>query len=315
MSDDGPGKNEKPAWRSAEQLVAIIEKALTPDARVEHNQWLPVVGEDRMRQCDVVIRYGKPPRDHFVIVEVQARGAKPDINTFGGWVDKMNDISASGLICVSEAGFPDSIINKVATKIGPRVRLVTLDPGVLVFPGGTFSMELEIVHTLLDIRKVEFPLPDLFDATLDQSTRFAEGDLILSFPSVNGPKISLVGAIRSVLSTDEGLVQKLIEAQGKLIKVNLTMKSTDEVPLWLHIAGGTYRIRKWATKVLVRRIDGRTPVEIDQRSYKQEGVDGALAWTAVGSAVISGMVCEVKVVLTPNEKGEFLTNKVERKTP
>ena len=120
---------KEPPWKHAQRIVAILEKSLSPNAKVQHDVWLPVIGmKELRRQCDVVITYGEQPRDFLSIVEVQKRNSKPDINTFDGWVTKMNDVGAQQLICVSAKGYPKSIINKVNERLGKRrVCLLTLE--------------------------------------------------------------------------------------------------------------------------------------------------------------------------------------------
>jgi len=113
-------------WKAVEEVAALLEKSLAPLAKVEHNVWLPVVGKSRRRQCDVVITYSEHPRQTVAIVEVQKRERKPEINTFHGWYRKMQEVGAQHLICVSVQGYPKSIIDEVATRIGPTVRLLTL---------------------------------------------------------------------------------------------------------------------------------------------------------------------------------------------
>lgn len=115
-------------WKTAEHIAAMLEKAVSPDAMVQHNVFLPVIGRPnrKPRQCDVVVTYGKEPRTSRAIVEVQKRNRKPDITTFDGWVAKMREVGAQQLICVSEHGYPQSIIDKVALEIGPTVKLMTL---------------------------------------------------------------------------------------------------------------------------------------------------------------------------------------------
>src|SRR5689334_14816843 len=117
-----------PSWRYVERVSALLEKALSPGSRVDLDVRLPVLNsrKGKRRQCDVVITTGSPPREMRTIVEVQKRKGKPDITTFDGWVQKMRDVGAQGLICVSEAGYPDSVIEKVNFQIGPTVRLMTL---------------------------------------------------------------------------------------------------------------------------------------------------------------------------------------------
>ncbi len=118
-------------WELMEHVVCLLEKSLRPDAKVERNQWLVnhktigVAKKPRKRQCDVVIRSGPPERESFWIVEVQKRGQKVKQGEYDGWVAKMDQVGAAGLIGVSEAGFPASAIEEAKTR-GPRVLLLTL---------------------------------------------------------------------------------------------------------------------------------------------------------------------------------------------
>ena len=58
-----------PNWRLAERIAAMVEKALTPMAKVEHNVRLPVLGSRRKRQCDVVVTFGVEPRQSIAIID------------------------------------------------------------------------------------------------------------------------------------------------------------------------------------------------------------------------------------------------------
>jgi hypothetical protein len=62
-------EQDEPKWKLVERVVALIEKSLTPDAQVQHNISLPDITTRHPRQCDVVIRYGKPPRQTLSIVQ------------------------------------------------------------------------------------------------------------------------------------------------------------------------------------------------------------------------------------------------------
>jgi hypothetical protein len=142
-------KRRNQAWNIQEKVVAIIEQYLDESAVVRQNYHLPVLGSQsgRTRQCDVVIWQGQEPRQTITIVEVQKRQSKPDITTFSGWLDKKTEVGAQHLICVSEIGFPGSIIEK-AQNIGPSVRLMTLrnlkNDG-WPFPSTMFNTEVYIV--------------------------------------------------------------------------------------------------------------------------------------------------------------------------
>lgn len=117
----------KSDWENLERIVQLIEKSISPEAIVEHDVKLPVIGSEsgRTRQCDVVIRSGQKPRETITIVEVQDRTSKPDVNTFGGWMKKLEQVGAQHLICVSRHDFPISI-KEEAFKLGGTVKLVTL---------------------------------------------------------------------------------------------------------------------------------------------------------------------------------------------
>lgn len=138
--------NTDQAWKLKEKIVTIIERHLGNNTKVERDKNLPVRTSQskRTRQCDVVITEGKAPRETISIVEVQKRGSKPDINTFEGWVVKMQQVGAQHLICVSELGFPKSIIER-ADELGPTIRLLTLkhlEEGLTPFSKGFFAQEL-----------------------------------------------------------------------------------------------------------------------------------------------------------------------------
>src|SRR5262245_34041538 len=98
--------SSEPQWRMVEKVVALLEKSLTPDARVKHNVKLPCLTTGHEEQCDVVIEMGQAPRVTRTIVEVQKRNERVKPNDFRGWCQKMRDVGANRLICVSAKPFP-----------------------------------------------------------------------------------------------------------------------------------------------------------------------------------------------------------------
>ncbi|CAO3303381.1 MULTISPECIES: hypothetical protein [unclassified Pseudomonas] len=110
-----------------EKIVEIIERSTSPTARIEQNVFLPVLTstQGHTAQCDIVIRNGPPHRETLTIVEVQDRNSKVDINTFRGWLGKIDDVGAQHLICVSRKEFASSIKEKAAQS-GSKIFLVTL---------------------------------------------------------------------------------------------------------------------------------------------------------------------------------------------
>ncbi|HEY6435092.1 MAG TPA: hypothetical protein VIY47_00755, partial [Ignavibacteriaceae bacterium] len=110
-----------------EQLVQVIEQLISPDSIVEHNVQMPVVNSKRgsAAQCDLVIRSGKKPRETITIVEVQDRNRPVEINEFRGWKQKLEDVGAQHLYCVSRCEFPESIKEQAALS-GNAIKLITL---------------------------------------------------------------------------------------------------------------------------------------------------------------------------------------------
>lgn len=126
LKDSIKMEQEDPKWKLAEKVVKLIEQAISPNAQVKHNVWLPdLTKASKSRQCDIVIWSGNPPRETITLVEVQDRDESFDINTFDGLCVKMRKVGAQHLICVSRQDFPESIKTE-AKQRGPTVRLVLL---------------------------------------------------------------------------------------------------------------------------------------------------------------------------------------------
>lgn len=117
--------------KELELVITAIEKGLSPDATVEHDVFLPVLTSNngRTRQIDVSIRQGKPPRETLTIVEVQDRNSPVDINTFNGWLCKVEEVGAQHLMVVSRKPFPESIKEK-AEQSGNKVFLIHIKEAI-----------------------------------------------------------------------------------------------------------------------------------------------------------------------------------------
>lgn len=306
--------NPEPNWKAAEKLVAAIEKSLAPDAIVEHNVQLPVLGQKRSRQCDVVLRAGKKPRDQLFIIEVQQRGSKPDINTFGGWLRKMEEVGASGLICVSEAGFPDSIIQDVAERIGPKVKLVTLNPQGENFDGLSLYLVPEFVRSVYKIRDVDLvavefygPAPNEVIASgcfgyLKEKAWSHYGDPSKTFP--------LTDLIKQGVHGNEPYYAMPGTKIGTKIDVRYTAVASDDAPLWIHADQGIFRLKSIAARATVQRLDESEPMVYSKWSYIQEFHDSKLAWAASSSFDVEGVTVKMTLIFIPDDNG-FLRPSLE----
>ena len=309
----------EPSWKAAEKLVAAIEQSLAPGAIVEHNVQLPVLGQNRFRQCDVVLRVGRKPREQLFIIEVQRRGSKPDINTFGGWLRKMDEVGASGLICVSEAGFPDSIIQDVANRVGPKVKLITLDPKNETSAGMPFYLVPEIVRSTYKIRNIDATAIEFFGSPPSELRADSSG--LLTFEKANAlshnGEPSRTFSISSLV--EEGVLTRdpCKEVPGVVfghpVDISYTANATDEVPLWFHTDQGIFRLRAITVRASVQRIDRSEPMIYSKWSYIQKFHGSMLAWAATSSFDVDGITVKMTLIFVPDENG-FLRPSLELET-
>ncbi|RAJ00478.1 hypothetical protein LX64_04184 [Chitinophaga skermanii] len=288
-------------WKEAEYFVTQIEQAYAPDAVVKHNVMLPVIGEQRYRQCDVVIYIGKEPRATIFIVEVQKRGSKPDINTFNGWVEKMNEVGANGLICVSHVGFPESITSKVLNKIGPKVKLVTLRENAPNDIWADLHLVPEIVETSFEIDIKKFNRPVYFDDSFKGPITIKWNEPILSNTGKAEDAQPIGVAINNSLNANDPHQNLPPDAIGQLIEVNLNLEASDSTPLYIHANEGIIKIMSWLLTLNVRRIDKVKPITYSKWEYKQEFYEGALAWIATTEIYLGDIRNNVRLIFIPED--------------
>ena len=296
---------EEPRWRIIEKIVSLLEKALTPVAQVEHDIFLPVIGrpDRRPRQCDIVITSGQPPRQTITIVEVQKRKSRPNINTFHGWIEKMREVGAQHLICVSALGFPQSIIDDVAMRYGPTVRLTTLkeleELNIAGFVLGNFLFHKK-AHFLLEKFgpevKVE-PNP----STTDLEFEFAPVEKVFSLGD-SAEKLN-VFELFEVFRQKE--LMPLLFSRGQTIpdngSVDVTLPSSLQENLYIYIEEIKHKVislpMKWKIETEIFRIP------LSHFEYKQEFIDSTLAWIASAKGVVEEKEITVQIVLKQDERG------------
>jgi len=293
-------------WKSSEEIAAILEKALVPTAKVEHNVRLPVMGKSRSRQCDVVITYGKHPRQTIAIVEVQKRRRKPDINTFHGWVQKMREVGAQHLICVSALGYPRSIVDEVQTQHGPTVRLLTLEE--LKYPsiGNLVAVSPFLIH-----RKPVFSFESIGKAGMETDpanidnlkaveTSINIKDKVFSLDD-SPERYSLIDLTDQVvkLRSEFFFQQGLTEPASYALDVMLGSVSQD---LWFY--QGEERRKIYQLPLRIRVEHQITEIPMTFHAYKQEFIDGALAWVVSAKGFVEGgSEISVQLVFKPDQQG------------
>ncbi len=294
-----------PDWKRKEKIVAAIESRLGNGAKVLWNQQLRVLASKsaRKRQCDVVVIHGEAPRQTTSIIEVQKRGCKPTIGEFGGWLEKMREVGAQHLICVSEEGFPASIEEK-ADEVGPTVRLLTLkglDQGKL--EGIGFEAHPKLQNVRYD--KVEgLMIEPLHPMRIDPSK--PQGEMPSPFEKIfrqaDGKKLSINDLLDWHFFGNPRNTAELPRNEEIVVSVNFEgwepfkgLEYNSFADSWAHLKKLTINIRLLISEH-----------EIDWSAETYEQVKwGEVAWAVRGRAEVSGQDFDLISPLIKDANGQY----------
>ncbi len=258
-------------WKDFEQLVKLIEMSIDPYSSVEHDVKMPILSSPSQAttQCDLVIRTGKPPRETITIVEVQNRRSKVKPNDFRGWKQKLQEVGAQHLICVSRQPFPESI-KEQAQLSGDTIRLITLS----TLDADKIPIDLFQIH--FEYRKFELtklytlnPGAILSDVPVEAREWFTShkklnhNDCIFSLDRIN--LVSISELCRDLYVTPEGMSS----GRGKLV-----FERDQEPAIFIHYQDISFEI------ILEIEFDWKADVvqiPASTLSYEQND-SGALAW-------------------------------------
>lgn len=299
-------RTSEPQWKTVEKVVALLEKSLAPEARVRHNVKLPCLTTGHEEQCDVVIEVGKEPRVTRTIVEVQNRNERVKANDFRGWCQKMRDVGANCLICVSAQPFPQSIKEKVVKEFGPRVLLVRLE--ALRAEHWPF----EIVNKAMKVYKPTVQL----DPTVKPNP-------LLVFHPDNNPFQEHIGKLFNAASLPN-VIQR--EGHAELLPlmdlVNEGVRLMNDRPDLTRLPDGVHRVpMHWRPKGVSFCFNGQTAPILEVRanytienqsfrfpfeisSYTHEGHDTS-AWVARATGQVDGEDAEIRFTFMPTAEGGF----------
>ena len=283
-----------------EKIVEIIERSISPTARIEQNVFLPILSstEGHTAQCDIVIRSGNPLRETLTLVEVQDRRSKVDINTFRGWLGKIEDVGAQHLICVSRKEFASSIKEK-ASQSGSKIFLVTLkDLSPERIPLEFIKFIFQYHHIEIKIVKNIRPYvaPGQIEKLGLKPLAHNLDDEIWSLDGKN--MISLLEICKGEVKTDEttSSAAGYIEGEG-----NLSFNLTDNEQLYYHNNGKPIRVGldcgfEWAYE------HTETPMSV--ASYEQDK-HGALAWLFEVTHNSRSGIISVKLPVVKLDNGNY----------
>lgn len=300
---------KKEDWKIKEKVVAILEQNIEKNSRVKHNVQLPVLKsrKGRKRQCDVVITQGKKPRQTISIVEVQKRNSKTDINTFGGWVKKMEEVGAQHLICVSEKGFPASIIEE-AELIGPSVRLLTLaqlEKDDWPIPPNHFQEEM--IHAVYEkLIGMEYVPIHLMKADPKKPKgRPNPSPFEKVFRTESGKLISVNDLMDYQFFKEKGNLNSLPIQNNITVTVHFKWEEKEGLE-FMSDYNGWMKMRE--LKVHFQLSKKKTEIKWYTSEYKQINF-GELMWVLNGKFNIGGKINDIIIPIEKNEQNEYFFGK------
>lgn len=95
---------EKPKWKKFEEFVASIQKGLSPEATVSHDE--KIIGKSgTTRQIDVSIRQAVGQFSLLMVIDCKDWKKPVDIADVGAFIDMVEDVEANKGAIVCNAGF------------------------------------------------------------------------------------------------------------------------------------------------------------------------------------------------------------------
>lgn len=134
-----------------QELVAIVVKALDPDANIKTGQW--ITGPDGSREVDVEVRGTVDGKPHFIHIECKDWKKPVDIQAIDNLDSKRHDISADAAIIYSNSGFTKKALRK-AERIGIDAVSAIAAGNKIVRP----MIERELVAKKLSVDKFQLKL-------------------------------------------------------------------------------------------------------------------------------------------------------------
>jgi len=286
-----------PSWRRVEQVVRILEQSLDQGATVTHDERLRETVTGTLRQCDVVIRSGPRHRRTVTIVEVQKRAGKVDIQDYEAWIQKREKLGAQHLICVSSAGFTESV-EKDALMQGETVRLMTLcEPG---HPPSFYRIEsIEMIFRNRLSRDVEVSLA----GRAHPSTILSSADAVFTCKSLDG-LVSIDDIATAFLRTgprDSHNVEQ--RGNGEETHRYTIDCRFDDWLTWIHDKGLAIPVE--CVRVVEHYTAHVSEIPLQLLAYEQRFIDEVLGWVVAALVEVYGQQIPIRIIFTPQENGDY----------
>ena len=108
----GQDKNKIPDWKALEQLVAMIQKQLSPDAVVQHNVMLDGIQSETKRQVDVLVEQSIGQYKMRIVIDCKDYANPVDVKGVEEFHGLVQDVCAHQGALVCPAGFTKSALRR-----------------------------------------------------------------------------------------------------------------------------------------------------------------------------------------------------------
>jgi hypothetical protein len=213
----------------------------------------------------------------------------------------MREVGAQQLICVSTLGYPKSIVDEVATRIGPTVKLLKLDD----LSEGAGKNPFTLVPTLLETAR-KFSIAKLGPIGIKGPAQISKVQLR------SDERVFTVEAERQLISLNE-LVTRALDSSDEIgvppphemanWSQSVEMRIDGSHQVKYHHAGKVYPVEKLEISILVMFDVHPNPISVEGLRYSQELVDGQLAWVSRTTIQRQDGQVEITIVVTPDKDG------------
>ncbi|MBS2010576.1 MAG: restriction endonuclease [Cyanobacteria bacterium SZAS TMP-1] len=230
-------------WRRFEELVADIQRELSPEATVTEND--KIMGTSGiLRQVDVSVRTKIGSIEVLVAMDAKSHGTRVDINTIGAFKDLADDIKANKAAIVASKGFTDGAkkrakavgidcLSLLSTGNHPWATLVKMPALCEIANITEIRWSLKAASgSAFKIQKFTFTTMKVFDSNSQEIGTLAElvfDSLVQGkVPFVDGRQKISLGAVKNFMySSENKLEEVLLEAE-----IDMQLKTLlGEIPL------------------------------------------------------------------------------------
>ncbi|HEJ9057941.1 TPA: restriction endonuclease [Serratia fonticola] len=108
----GQDKSKIPDWKALEQLVAMIQRQLSPDAVVQHNVMLDGIHSETKRQVDVLVEQSIGQYKMRIVIDCKDYANPVDIKGVEEFHGLVQDVCAHQGVLVCPTGFTKSALRR-----------------------------------------------------------------------------------------------------------------------------------------------------------------------------------------------------------